>query len=177
MKKNIIFVLFISLLFSACSMSNYTVDISQSELQEHINKKFPIEQNIMFGELSLANPKIKLDDVKHRLIVGFDFEYKMPFFSKQSAYMEASGNLSYDKNKSAFYLKKPEIENIKYQNASLKKVVPDSMKNMMNTFISEFFSKQEIYKIKDDSLKSKLYKKTLKKVDIRDGNLQLTLGL
>jgi hypothetical protein len=177
MKKNIIFVLLLSIFFISCSTSSYTVNISQNELQEHIDKKFPIEQHIMFGKLSLANPKIKLDDINHRVIVGFDFKYKMPFFPQQSAFMEASGILTYDKTKSAFFLHKPKMENITYLDSSLKSVVPTSISNMMNDFISEFFIKQEIYKIKDDSLKSKLYKKTLQKIEINNGNLQLILGL
>jgi len=177
MKNIIIGLLFISTIFISCSKSGYTMNISQAKLQENIQKSFPLKKDLAIGTLHLNKPILKLDEKINKIITGLDFAYKPPFFPKQSGLVSLSGAVKYDKEKAAFFLQNPQIEQIKFNNTSLGKVVPDSLKNVLRSFVNELFLKYPIYKISDDSLKGKLYKNTLKKVEVKNGNLQLTLGL
>jgi len=177
MIKKIIAMLIITIGFIACSATSYTVKISQEKLQNNISKRFPIQQNVMMGSIALNSPIIKFPKDKNKLVTGLSFEYKPPFFPKQSGLIEVGGGIKYDKKSASFFLKNPSIESMKFNNISLGKMVPSSLKNMMSSLLSEIFAKYPIYKIQDDSLKGKLYKKALQKVEIKDSSLQLTLGL
>jgi len=177
MIKKIIGILIITIGFMACSSTNYTVKISQDKLQKDIAKRFPVKQNVMIGTMSLNSPIIKLAKNKNEIVTGLNFEYKPPFFSKQSGLIEVGGTINYNKENSSFYLQNPSIKDMKFNNSSLTSMVPSTLKDMMAGFLNQVFSKYPIYKIKDDSLKGKLYKKALKKIEVKNGNLELTLGL
>lgn len=177
MKTNIIIVLLLSFIFTACSTSNYTMNIPSSKLQKQISKNFPINQDMIIGKMNLSDPLIKLNGKTNRIITALSFGYKPPFFKQQNGTLSVSGSIFYNKDKAAFFLKNPLIEDIKFNNNSLTSNVPNSIKDTISKIVNIYFQKHEIYKLKDDSLKSRIYKRTMKSIKVKDDKIELTLGL
>jgi len=177
--KSLSLIIFITFFFSACSFSDptYTLKLSSNDLQKSMNKNFPIKKNIMFGIISLKNPIIKLEENSNRINTALTFSYAPPFFTAQSGYLEVSGKIHYRKKQNAFYILNPKIEEMKYKDAAMSQMVPEQMQEMMSKMISEVFLNYPIYHVKGDSMKGEIFKKTLRKAEVKDGQLQMTFGI
>jgi len=165
------------LLLSGCTKPSYTMKISANTLEKNMIGQFPIKKDLSIGKISLTNPKVSLKNTKNKMVTGLNFAYKPPFFKEQKGKLYLSGKIKYDKNKRAFYLIQPEINSMEFNNKSLASMLPSNIKNILNTIVAEIFKQYPVYKIKSDDMKAKIIKRSLKKTDIKNGNLELTFGL
>jgi hypothetical protein len=88
--------------------------------------------------------------------------------------VHASTGIRYDNSKFRFYLKSPAIEEVKIGGIpeQFTSVVSATCKAIMLELIDEV----PVFTIEDKDLKTKLAKAVLKKVNIADGELAVTLG-
>jgi len=177
--KSLLLIIFISSFFSACSFSDptYTLKLSSKDLQKNMEENFPIKRSVMFGSVSMVDPKIKLKEDSNRINTGLTFVYAAPFFTAQRGHIEISGKIYYKSNNKAFYVLNPKVEEMKYKDAAMSKMIPEPLVEMMSKMISEIFSQYAIYEVKGNSLKAKIFEKTLRKAEVKDGQLQLTFGI
>jgi len=175
--KKLISIFAIVLFFAGCSLSTYSVKIPVAKLQKGMEKKFPIKRKLAIGTLDLAQPKVILNEKTKRVITKMSFGYKMPLFSTQTGIISVSGIPKYRANKSAFYLTKPNIEELKFNNNSMGNMLSKNTKGLFSKIVEEIFDKYPIYKIKDGSTKNKLLKNTIKSINVKHDVLELNLGI
>ncbi len=180
----LIFSFLLVLCFSACSLNkanltnpSYTMKVSASQIQENMQKSFPIKQNVVVGSISLINPQIVLNKKTNKMQTGLTFSYKPPFFSAQSGTIDLSGGIHYNKQNKSFYMLNPSIDNMKHNNSAMAFGMPDNMKSMMSSLVNEVFKKYPVYELKSNSISEKIIQKTLKSVKIDDGNMLLKFGI
>ena len=159
----------------------YTISISPQTLQENIEKEFPINKELSVGSIKLLKPKIGIKKGSDRVNSAIGFSYKPPFFSAQRGIIDVSGKIKYDKNKSAFYLLKPEVNELKFNDNSLSSSLLNKMtavnKKVMQQIIDGIFQQFPIYKLSPKTLSGKFLQKTVKKAEIKNGQLFITFGM
>jgi hypothetical protein len=158
--------------------SEYTVEITQEQIQEAIDKQMPFEKSFAFiFNLSASNTKVILTEGSERIGASTDIglNVKVKDVSKDfGGSVLSSTAIRYDKEQSRFYLQDPLFDDIqvegladKYEASVLKGV-----KKVMGLYLTDV----PVYTIKDDNMKMKLAKAFLKNVGVSEGRLVITLG-
>jgi len=162
-----------------CSLTDpsYTMKISADTIQKNITSSFPVSKDLSVGKITLVDPKVMLKNNSDRMVTGLGFAYKPPFFDAIKGTLNISGNINYNKDKKAFFLVNPKIDDMKFNNSSLSSMMPSSVKNSFDGIVSEVFKKYPVYTFNSKNMKNKLMQQSLKKTTIKDGKLLVTFGL
>jgi hypothetical protein len=162
-----------------CSLTNpsYTMKISANTIQKNITSSFPVSKDLSVGKITLVDPKVMLKNNSDRMVTGLGFSYKPPFFDSIKGNLHISGNINYNKDKKAFFLVNPKIDDMKFNNSSLASMMPSNIKNTLDSVVAEVFKKYPVYTLNSKNMKNKLMQQSLKKTTIKDGKLLVTFGL
>jgi hypothetical protein len=79
------------------------MSISESQLNQNLQKSFPIEKEYAFIKLKLTNPKVKLVG-EDRAKVSFNYFLQSPLLKGKSGKVEAEAKVEYDPNDKVIYL-------------------------------------------------------------------------
>lgn len=182
--KKFLLPVFMAFIFAGCVSSSpegYTLSVSPQTLQENVAKEFPIQKDLAVGSIKLQEPKIGLKEGSDRMQTAINFTYKPPFLSAQTGTIDLSGQIKYDKKRSAFYLLKPEVDELKFNETSLTTKIFTSIKSLnkgvMQKVIDGVFQQFPIYKLAPNTLSGKLLQKTVKDAKIKNGQLLITFGM
>ncbi len=172
MKK--IFVILIFALIST-SVNAFTLEFTEAQLQEKIEAMMPIKKKKLFVTVIISNPVIRLLKESNRLAVKADISADALGASKGTGKIEITGSLLYNAKKGTFHLKNPKIESMYIDD------VPDmyqaKIKNLAQSAIIKTMAARPVYKLKEDNLKQKLAKASLKSILVNDGKLIIEFGL
>ena len=159
----------------AVSALSYTLEITESELQEKVSAIMPIEKKRYFTKIILSNPKVDLIGETNEIGVLIDIVVKGPGGISGQGNANIKGGITYDKKKGAFYLKNPSIVslNVGKVNGKIKKQI----KKLLQYALKKALAKRPVYQFKDDKLKHRLAKSVLESVTIKNEKLLVRLSL
>ncbi len=171
MKRSIVLlsvVIFLSL--TGCH-SYRTITISKSTLQEQINKKFPIDKNMIIARFTLDTPDVYFTNQN----IGIKLKYKGIFLTEEiNGYLDVNGRIAYNQGKGAFYLADINIEKLEVNGLSFSdnnKVI-DVIQNIADNCLDEF----PVYQFDQKKFRQKIAKIFLKELTIKDEELVIKLG-
>jgi hypothetical protein len=155
-----------------------TINIPQSQIQKAVNKKMPYKKRFaLIFTLTAQDTKVLLKDGSDRIgaITNVNLNIGLGGNSVNvGGSVHASTGVRYDNSKFRFYLKSPAIEDVKIGG------IPEQYTSVVSatckTIMLELIDEVPVFTIKDKDLKTKLAKAVLKKVNIVDGALAVTLG-
>lgn len=184
MKKSIIgglVVLFVVLASAYVYFSGkeYTVKISESDIQQQLAEKMPISESyLVFLRATLDNPRVKLEKGSNRVNAGLDIVLSLKLADVEKPFggsLDVSGGIRYEVKDKSFYLTDPKIENLSVQG------FPDKYLSQATVLIEKFLAKHyqthPIYTLKSTDAKQKALQLVLKDVIVEDKYLVITMGI
>jgi len=154
---------------------SYTVEISEAELQAKVSAMMPMEKTAFFVTVILSKPKVDLTKGNNEIGLFAHVEVQALGNIKSSGEVEITGSLSYQADKTAFFLHDPKIVRLEIKNASEK--VTLSVKKVVEIATRKILATRPIYTLSDDNLKHKLAKSVLKSIKVENEKLHIILGV
>jgi hypothetical protein len=154
---------------------SYDIELSQKQLQEKIEKKFPYEKKKFLSTVVFSNPEIILKDGSEKVYIHIEIKVNITNKISFYAYGEINGKIFYDNNSKEFYLQEFEIDELVMDQVPLK------FHNMIQTSIETVskivLNKYPVYKIKADDLKKTVAVLLLKNINVKNEKMIITLGI
>ena len=165
------------LLFTGCikdiNPNGMTIAIPASQINETLQKQFPITEKTQYGKVTLANPKALLRKGSDRIEAGSTVIFSNALIPEQKGSVYVSGKPYFDARTGSVYLNDPMIEKLDINGYKLASFLHGSVADIVKPVINEVFKKIPIYKIDKNSIQGSL----VKSVSVEDGSLLLRFGL
>ncbi|MCG3672537.1 DUF1439 domain-containing protein [Aliarcobacter butzleri] len=167
--KKIIFVVLIS--FINVFAFGYDIKITQGQLQENLEKRFPFTKEKFLTTTTLLNPKIELKEGSEKIFINSEVEFKVPQNITFNAYVGLSGEIYYENEKKEFYIKDLKVEELITDKIPSK--FENNIKATIDTILPVIFNNYPVYKLKPSDF---LVIAFLKDIKVKDNQLIITLG-
>ena len=154
---------------------SYTLELSESEIQERVEAMMPLEKKKFFVTTILTNPVVDLIESTNALGLSTDVAVKAPGNIVGRGRVSFTGTLRYDNDSGVFY-----FDNLKVISLDVKKLLPETLpkiKKILESVAKQFLAKKPIFRLKDNNLKHKLAQSILKSIAVNNENLVIELGL
>lgn len=167
--------LVISLLTTTQAMAfNYTIEISEAELQEKVAAFMPYEYKKFFVSLRLEYADVTLEKDTDEIAVFAKIEAKVPGGLKGSGSAKVRGSLSYEAERGEFYFKQAKIDQIQIK--YVPQTLLDQVKQVAQMAFKKALATYPVYRFSEKSRQHKMAKSVLKDVRVDGKMLYLTLS-
>ncbi len=172
MKKSLLLISVIAALFvTGCGNFHKTIIIPRATLQGLVDKKFPIDKNLIIARFTIDTPVIYFKNQN----VGIKMNYRGNFLADEiKGYVDVNGRITYKQDKGAFYLTDIIIEEFEVNglNLSNEKKIKNVIQNIANHCLEGF----PLYKLNQKKFRQKIAKIFLKNLTIKGEELVIRLG-
>lgn len=154
-----------------------TLRIPQRQIQEALDAKFPLEKKyLLIFTVRYANPVVTLDPGADRIHVGLDAE--TVFIVNGKTYGGSalvSGSVAYEPSKGEFNFMDSRIEKMSIAG------IPEKYSNKVNEIgtllLRQYLDHKPIYRLSNADTKQSLAKLVLKRVRVKEGQLEVVMGI
>jgi hypothetical protein len=173
MKKIVLIIVMVLLVFLGCKGVEREVSISKADIQKMADMKFPIEKNAALVNIRLYSPRVFFKDDS----IGLAMQY-----SATLLLTGISGSVSfkckpvYKPENTSFYISNFELTDITMDNAG-SFIDKDKLMGFISMIVNGLFSDTPLYTLKPVDYRQNMAKMVLKSVGVRGENLVLTLSL
>ena len=167
-------VLMISFLQKTASF-NYTIELSERNLQEKVNAMMPLEKTRFFLTVRLSKPKLELIDVSNEIVLFTHIDVIAPGGIKGSGRGQLSGSLRYEATSGELFLDSPKLKNLQID--WFPKMFSNSVAMIAEPLLATASAKYPVYRLRDDNATHQLAKSTIKSIKVKNHNLVITLGI
>jgi Protein of unknown function (DUF1439) len=158
------------------TLATRTVVYSEAELNEKLNQKLLLEQNVLHVfRLKTLNPKINLLPEKNRVLVAVDIALVNTLSrATTKGQVKLSGELGFDRNKRRVLLKQPRLEHIALPD--IDHALHFSMSQYLRDNVNSTFSDLTIYELKPEDLRYVGIQFDPTKIAIKPDGLHITVA-
>ena len=154
----------------------YIYEVSQADIQRRIDSQFPVEKCVLVFCIELNEPFVRLTDSQTRIEFGSKALMEVAFRDEQyDGNAGFSGELSYVRNQSAFYLNNSRLEYLKVNGVSKRH--KKNLDELAALLVADYLRANPVYSFKNTALELVAPWLELKEITVRDGVLRLRLGL
>ena len=171
MKKGLLLFVIAGLFVTGCGKFQKTIVIPRETLQNLMNKKFPIDGNLLIARLTLDTPNVYFKDQR----IGLKMNYSGNFLAEEiKGYMDINGQIMYKQGKGAFFLTDLNIEKFEVngRNFSNEEKIKTVVQNIANNCLAEY----PVYQLNQKNFRQKIAKVFLKELTIKGETLVVRLG-
>ena len=154
---------------------NYTLELTEAELQQRVSAAMPLSKKQFFTQLTLSDPNLDLIANSNQIRIFCKIQLKLNKKLQADGQITIRGQLNYRADEGAFYFKEPIIEALemaqlpqKYQSRAVS-IAQKGATYLLNTL--------PVYRLKQEQLSHALAKAALKSVVVEDEKLLLELAL
>jgi len=146
------------------------VSLTQEQLQKKVEAKFPATYEKYFSSLTLSEPIVTLCEESDRIGVQIKAAAKIPFIGEKTGTATINGSLYFSAENKTVYITSPEIMHL-----SLEGVPGDNLEPIR--ILAQAAIEQKLEKIPIYELSGAISARTIKSIVIKDGKLNVSLGL
>lgn len=155
------------------SRLSYDVEISKEQIQEQLNKVFPIEKSAFVLSLKLENPEVILEEGSDRLKFSMDAELGTPLQDEPAKGKALiSGKIRFERDTGQFFFSEAKIDKF-----DVPGIPFDKFDGMANDALGNFAETQAIYTLDTSDIRQAFFKYTLRSIQVRNQKLVLRMGL
>lgn len=164
-------------LFMSCvsTVQAWTVELTETELQDKINKLVPFEKNKLLLTLLVSAIDVELKEGSELIGLVVDMEIKSTHFSSGKGRAYVAGRLTYRPDEGSFYFQDAKVSEVHFEN------IPDKHHELLRALLQRALQKRltgaPIYQLDKTRIKHKLARAVLKSVKVLDRKLVLEMGL
>ncbi|MGK0444653.1 MAG: hypothetical protein ACJA1U_001589 [Bermanella sp.] len=151
-----------------------TLTFTEAQLQEKLQAMTPIERQTLFANVVLTDAKLRLLDAQNQLSVTAFLDVTALGGLRGSGHVTVQGSVMYQPSEGAFYLHNAQLVELHVE--QLSKETINQLKPVLQDVIAQSLQSQPIYRLKDNDMRQALVKASLKKVEVKDQALLVTLG-
>lgn len=147
--------------------------VSQEELNESLQKGFPLNKDFLIGKYTLSNPQIQLTQKDERLHASVDIQLVTLLTGQHKGVFSISGNIFFDKNKGQVYLQNPIIKQLTFEKKDISTAFPKAVSKDVYPLINTLFKQYPLYTIP----KSSFLGSFVKEIKIAEKELLVYFGI
>jgi len=150
----------------------YNVTVPLSVINTTVSQKFPQTKTTNYGTLLIDKPNILAKQGSNAVGVGTSFTFSNMFIPNgiKGSVLFSSG-VRYSARDRGLYLVSPMVDELTFQNFSLSQYLTPQIREMIGDMIAQVLLKKPIYHMND------MGASFVKDIEIKNGNLLLTLGI
>lgn len=162
------------LALGACSApGRFVVKVTQDELQQRIDQRFPERIRELVFEVRLESPVVALNPGTDRLELTFRATGLVADVSVGYAMAAVTGGIRYDRNRAEFLLTDPHVT--RFDASHIPKEYLDPARSVVDEFVNRALPAIPLYRL--DKSKHPIKHALLKKAWICEGKLCLEMGI
>ncbi|QUM89980.1 DUF1439 domain-containing protein [Moritella sp. 36] len=148
-----------------------TVKFSEAELQEKVLSVMPLVRKTSFLTVELSKPVLALAKDKNEIELQLNVKLLMAGL-EYSGHTRLTGSLSYNSEKSAFYVTNMKVHEVKVE--GMPDLFTPQVIQIAEQVVNPVLNQMPIYKLKDD-LTQTMIKAVLESIEVRNKELVATL--
>ena len=153
-----------------------TLSFSEGDIQERLGRKFPkTEKALELIPVLIEEPIVEFVDGSNRVRLTLSASNVIPYPKKYEASIIFSGSIRYETSDKTLRLTDIEVEGISGTDISTQ--YEDELKFLTTALAKNYLDDVVVHEIKPKDLTNKAARWLLKKVEVRDQMLDITLGL
>ncbi len=164
----------VACLLGVSCASKVTLKVSRAELQERLDKKFPISKRKSVFELKLSDPRLTLVEQADLLQLALSAEAFALGTPLGRSEVTVQGGVHYDKELKAFFLTDPHLTGLDV--AHIPERYHDKLRKSVDIVVHEILPMIPIYKLDKSSFKHSLSRAFLRRAWVADHALYLEMG-
>lgn len=154
----------------------YVYEVSEADIQQRVEREFPVEKCVLVFCIELDEPFVTLTDAQTRIEFGSNAIMEVAFSKEQyDGNAGFSGELSYARGESAFYLRDSRLEYLEVNGVSEEH--KKNLNELATLLVAEYLRANPIYSFRGTAFEIIAPWLELKEVAVRDGILRIRLGL
>lgn len=161
-----------------CSLSvnsfEHTLQFSEAQLQQKLQALTPIERQTLLANIVLTDAKLQLLTGSNELEITAFIDVTALGNIHGSGQVRVQGSVSYQATEGAFYLHNARLTKLHIDQLSAKTV--EKLQPVVQDLITKSLQSQPIYRLKDNDLRQSLLKASLKRIEVKQKTLYVTLG-
>lgn len=173
--RRVVTAVLLACLVSSCSTFRREVHLSQAQLQEKVEKAFPVERRQAFVEMTFRHPQILLAAGGDRIGLELDVEVGVSGVGVLDGRMGVDGGLAYRADSGEIIIVDARLTELDV--AGLPKRYSKALRSVAARVVQKHFAEVPVYRLDQSDFKQSLARLALKSVEVRDGEVVATLGL
>lgn len=170
-----IFFICLLLLPSFATALSYTLKITQQELQEKLAKQLPIEKKAAYISAKIVDARVDLIEGGDEIAVFTKIDLLLLGSIKGAAQAYVKGRITYNQEKGAFYLIKPNIVSLEIEEIPADLV--SEIKKIMQISLEKAVQIYPIYKFNEKNIQEKMAKSLLESIQVKEQTLLIKMTL
>lgn len=154
---------------------SYTLKISEARIQQELAAIMPVKKSKFFITVVLSEPKIELITEGNKIGLHVRTAISIPGRIKALGQLNITGSLSYKAETKEFFFTQSVIEKLEIASIPDKYLV--QVKAIIQWLAKKILMKKAVYSLRQEGLKYKFAKSTLKSVSVKGKNLLVVLEL
>ena len=153
-----------------------TVTFTEEEIQQKIGRKFPKKEKILdYIPIVIQEPIVKfLGDTK-RVQLSVDASIAIPFIASENVTGVFTSSLRYEKDDQTLRISDLTVENI--STSSLPSQFEEPVRAALTIAARQYLDDYTVYTLKKKDYKGKMAELLLKKIKVKNGRLEVILGI
>ncbi len=157
------------------SLGHVTLKVSNAELQDRLDKKFPITKRKGVFKVVLSDPQLVLVRQNNRLRTTVTARASALGATVGQSKVTISGGVRYDKASKAFYMTDPRVT--KLDVSHIPQRYQDQFRRVVDVAVQELVPGIPVYRLDKNTFKHSTSRAFLKRAWIEDQHLHLEMGL
>ena len=157
----------------------YTVIITQEQINNALIKKFPVTKTyLLIFRITYSNPHLTLLPESNRIEVGLDAEVSIKILGESKKFdgtVLVNSGIAYRNENQQFFLSNPEIKKLEIQGMPQQYI--EKVTGFASKAASEYLQEVPVYTLRAKDAKTAVSKLLLKDVQVKSNELHVTLGL
>jgi hypothetical protein len=170
----------ISRLVLACSLAagctaGYTIRFTAAEIQQSLNRKLPISKSKFLVRATVQSLEVALRQGPDRILLRPQVEVSIAGQSALTGRALVEGQIRYAPDTGEFFFDAPRMVEVSVGG------IPESMRqhaeDLIATCAEAYLTITPVYRLRQTDFKQSLARMLLKSVKVRDGQLQVVIGM
>ena len=154
---------------------NYTVELTEQQLQQQLSRIMPIQQEKFLVTVILSDPILELAKDSDQIGLFANIKMTAPGGIQGSGRAKIMGNIRYKSETGSFYLNNPKIAHIEVD--QIPEQYHSNIKELAQMALTNTMTNRALFTLRDDNKQEKLAKSVLKSVTVNSGKIIINLEM
>jgi len=159
---------------ASCTPEPVVIDVSEAEIQERVEARFPVETREMLTTVVLSKPDVVLTQGSDRIGLKLDVLVRPPLVGPFTGTLTASGQVAYRYEEKAFYLVNPRVDDLKVNGLSDELLA--KTRGPIESVATHYLAKHPVYEFRSRNLKEITAQHVLREVRVANGVMQAVIA-
>lgn len=148
---------------------NISIKIPKQIIQSQVSKNFPQTHEKMGASITLSDPNIFLKEGSNSICIKISIKAKIPLIGEKNGFLIVSSGINYDQKMKSIHTENIKLNDLQIENTGEQ--ITSKIKSLADMVIRKTLEGYKIYQGE-----SSVANGTLKEINVRNGQVILTIG-